>query len=316
MLLDPRIDASDPHVERGIDYILSFAKDDGSIHDNMLPSYNTSICVSALSRARTHPADSALASGVAFLKTVQYHNTHTGGIEAPDFTEPVDPDHPYYGGVGYGKHGRPDLSNLSFFLQAMRDAGVSTEDPAYKRALAFLSRVQMNEATNDMPYAKDSTQGGFIYATVPDAESIDGLAGQSQAGTIEEEHDGNTITRLRCYGSMTYSGFKSLLFADLAPDDPRVLAAWKWIESNYGLEENPGVGDQGYYYFLCALSRALDAYGVDEINGIDWRVDLVNTLEELQQADGSFAIKHDRWMENNPTLVTAYALIALGHAVH
>lgn len=317
MLLDPRIDSSDPAVQHGIEYILSYAKADGSIHDNMLPSYNTAICVSALSYARTQQADSALASGIAFLRTVQYHNEITGGIEAPDFTEPVAIDHPYYGGVGYGKHGRPDLSNLSFFLQAMHDAGVSSEDPAYKRALVFLQRVQMDEDINQMPYADASKQGGFIYATVPDAESVDSIPGQSQAGEFKEiTEDGSSITRLRAYGSMTYSGFKSLLFADLPPNDPRIIAAWSWIESNYSLEENPGMGEQGYYYFLCAMGRALDAYGSTQVGDQDWRVDLVNTLETLQQDDGSFAIKHDRWMEGHPTLITAYALIALQHAMN
>ena len=317
MLLDPRIDPSNPVVDRGLEYILSFAQMDGSIHDGMLPTYNTAICVSALSQARTHRADSALASGIAFLKTVQYHNRNTGGIEAPDFNEPVAEDHPYYGGVGYGKHGRPDLSNLSFFLQAMHDAGVSTEDPAYKRALVFLSRVQMNDETNDMHYADASNQGGFIYATVPNAESIDSIPGQSQAGDmVETSPDGGSITRLRSYGSMTYSGFKSLIYADLSPDDPRITAAWRWIESNYSLEENPGMGDQGYYYFLCAMGRALDSWGADRVGEHDWRADLVDTLEELQQEDGSFAIKHERWMEDNATLITAYALIALQHAIN
>lgn len=317
MLLDPRIDASNVSVKQGLDYILSFAKDDGSIHDGMLPTYNTAICVSALSRARTHQADSALASGISFLRTVQYHNDHTGGIEAPSFNEPVDEGHPYFGGVGYGKHGRPDMSNMSFFLQAMHDAEVSTEDPAFKRALVFLSRVQMNDATNDMPYADSSNQGGFIYATVPNAESIDGRAGQSMAGTIVETHqDGGSITRLRSYGSMTYAGFKSLVYADLSPDDPRIIAAWKWIESNYSLEENPGMGDQGYYYFICVMAKALNAYGVDKVGGRDWRVDLVDTLEELQLPDGSFAVKHERWMENNPDLITAFALTALQYAIN
>ena len=64
------------------------------------------------------------------------------------------------------------------------------------------------------------------------------------------------------------------------------------------------------------MGRALDAYGSTQVGDQDWRVDLVNTLEALQQDDGSFAIKHDRWMEGNPTLITAYALIALQHAMN
>ena len=45
MLLDARIDQHDESVARGIEYILSFAKEDGGIHDGMLQSYNTSICL-------------------------------------------------------------------------------------------------------------------------------------------------------------------------------------------------------------------------------------------------------------------------------
>lgn len=312
LLMDPRYDADDPMVARGIDAILSHVNADGSIHDGMLPSYNTAICLSALSRARTATADSVLRDGVRFLRSVQYHEASTGGAEAPTFTEPVGAEHPYYGGVGYGKHGRPDLSNLGFFLQALHDAGVSSEDPAIKRAQVFLSRVQMLDETNDMGYADGSTQGGFIYATVPNLESVDGRAGQSQAGDIvERTPQGGELTRLRAYGSMTYVGFKSLIYADLDPDDPRVEAALRWMDAHYTLDENPGMGDQGYYYYLSALARALRASGHTEIGGVDWRVDLIGTLGSLQNPDGSFGVRHDRWMESDTTLTAAYALIAL-----
>ena len=316
LLMDPRIDVRDARVRRGIDAILEHQNPDGSIHDGVLPSYNTAICVSALTRAHTGRAADAVRGGVAFLRTVQYHEASTGGAEAPDFNEPVSRDHPYYGGVGYGRHGRPDLSNLGFFLQALHDAGVSAQDPAIERATVFLSRVQMLDETNDMAYADASRQGGFIYATVPDLESVDGRAGQSQAGSFEEQTPGGgSITRLRAYGSMTYVGFKSLIYADLPPDDPRVVAARRWIEDHYTLEENPGMGDQGYYYFVAALGRALGAWGEEEIGGRDWRADLIDALAGLQRDDGSFEVRHERWMESNRELTGAYALIALQHAL-
>lgn len=312
LLMDPRYDAETPMIRRGIDAILSHANDDGSIHDGALPSYNTAICLSALSRAHTPRSAAALRNGVRFIRGVQYHEGSTGGAEAPGFNEPVGYNHPYYGGVGYGKHGRPDLSNLGFFLQALHDAGVSSEDPAIERAKVFLSRVQMLDETNDMAYADGSDQGGFIYATVPNLESVDGRAGQSQAGDIiERAADGGSITRLRAYGSMTYVGFKSLIYADLDPDDPRVAAAMRWVEDHYTLDENPGMGDQGFYYYLSALARALHASGHTEIAGVDWRADLIDTLATLQQPDGSFVVRHERWMESDPTLTAAYALIAL-----
>lgn len=315
MMLDPRYDVHHPTIAAGVRNILSYAKPDGGIHDGALPNYNTAICLSALGDVRLPEAASAVQSGQNYLRSLQYYDNQSGSDEVPTFDEPISKDHPYYGGVGYGKHGRPDLSNLGFFLQALHDTGVSTEDPAVKRAMVFLERVQMVDEINDMPYADGSNQGGFVYATVPNLESVDGLAGQSQAGTTEELDDaGRPIVRLRAYGSMTYVGFKSLVFADLTEGDPRVDAAWRWINEHYTLSENPGMGDQGRYYYYCSLARALDAFGESEVAGTDWRADLVSTLEELQEPDGSFRIFHDRWMESDPVLVTAYALIALQHA--
>lgn len=315
MLLDPRIDARDESVAAGLKNILSYAKPDGGIHDGALQNYNTAICLSALGAARTPDGASAIDAGQKYLKSLQYYQANTPSDEAPSFTEPVGPDHPYFGGVGYGKHGRPDLSNLGFFLQALHDTGVSTEDPAIKRAMVFLERVQMLDETNDMPYADGSDQGGFIYATVPNLESVDGRAGQSQAGMVKETSpDGGSLTRLRAYGSMTYVGFKSLVYADLSAGDPRVEAAWAWINEHYTMDENPGMGDEGRYYYYCSMARALDAFGAPEVGGRDWRADLVTVLAGLQEPDGSFRVLDDRWMESDPVLVTAYALIALQHA--
>jgi squalene-hopene/tetraprenyl-beta-curcumene cyclase len=322
MLKDPRIDARDEVVAQGLAYILSMQQPDGGIYDTILPNYNTSICLSALAAAQTPEATAAMSRGRSFLLGLQYHEGGEWDAEAPDFNEPVSEDHPYYGGVGYGRHGRPDLSNLSFFLQAMHDTGVSAQDPAIQRALVFLSRTQMLDETNDMPYADGSSQGGFIYATVPNRESIDGRVGQSQAGEFEETmDDGTRVSRLRAYGSMTYAGFKSLIYADLERDDPRVVAAERWIREHYTLDENPGLGDDGLYYYYLTMARALDAWGKDELSPvseaepIDWRTDLITTLASLQNEDGSFTIRSSRWMEDNEVLVTAYALLAVQEAL-
>ncbi|MHA7813586.1 MAG: prenyltransferase/squalene oxidase repeat-containing protein [Phycisphaerales bacterium] len=314
-MLDPGVDERHPIVTTGTRYILKHQQPDGGIYKDMLPSYNTAICLSALALVNKPEALDGMLKGRDFLKTLQHHDQNTSNPEDPGFEEEITINHPYYGGVGYGKHGRPDLSNLSFFIQALHDTGVSTNDPAYQRALVFLNRVQMNDAINDMSYADGSDQGGFIYATVPNIESVDGLAGQSQAGTTTETlEDGSEIIRHRAYGSMTYAGFKSLIFANLAPDDPRMVAAWEWIENNYTLEENPGMGMQGYYFYLCTMARALDALGVDEINGRNWREDMIDTLWELQHSVGGFRVVESRWMENNDILIAAYALIAVQHA--
>ena len=44
-----------------------------------------------------------------------------------------------FGGWGYGRKARPDLSNAQFAIEALHDAGLKPGDPAYKAALVFLS---------------------------------------------------------------------------------------------------------------------------------------------------------------------------------
>jgi squalene-hopene/tetraprenyl-beta-curcumene cyclase len=322
MLMDPRLDQNDPTARRGLRYILSMRKPDGTIHDGSLPSYNTAICLSALSHVNTCDAAEAIAAGQSAIRAMQWQAAATP--DSPDSNEPVDQDHPFFGGVGYGHHSRPDLSNLGFALQALHDTGVSSDDPAFQRALTFLARTQMLDRTNDMPYADGSRQGGFIYATSPDGASVDSRPGQSQAGSFEElMPDGSRVSRLRAYGSMTYVGFKSLIYADLDAEDPRVEAALGWIARNWTLDENPGMGAEGQYYYYAALARALDAFGRDTLEvrdadgqtrTIHWRTELIEHLAALQEPDGSFRVLDDRWMENNPVLITAYALIALQSA--
>ena len=51
-------------------------------------------------------------------------------------------------------------------------------------------------------------------------------------------------------------------------------------------------------------------------NERDWANDLIAKMGELQNEDGSFRSIDDRWMENNPVLITAYSLIALQHAIN
>lgn len=343
MLLDPSATTQDDAVARASRYILSSQKPDGGIYDSSLPNYNTSICVTALSRMNTPESKAAMARAVEFLRGLQFSEAsaapqNPASPANPDASMAVTKDHPFYGGVGYGKHGRPDLSNLGWMLEAMHDAGVEGSDAAFQRALVFLQRTQMLEKTHDgtpvnsMPYAQGSTQGGFIYATSVSKDQVG--SGQSQSGqTIEETlDDGTRASRLRCYGSMTYSGFKSYLYADLPRDDARVQAAMGWIRSHYTVQENPGMGKEGMYYYFVVMSRALAAWGEPELmvrageptedpskagdvfKPVRWADDLVNRLADLQQPDGSFKSVNDRWMENDPVLITAYAVLALRYA--
>ncbi len=71
---------------------------------------------------------------------------------------------------------------------------------------------------------------------------------------------GNTADGgLRSYASMTYAGLKSMIFAGLTPDDPRVEAALTFIRKNYSLETNPGMGDAGLFYYYHTFAKSLTA---------------------------------------------------------
>jgi len=324
MLAQPGVDATDTAVNAGIGFLLKYRKPDGGVYDRILPSYNTAICLSALAKARTPEASATIVPARAFLKSLQWSEeaSDSAGLGAGR----VDRSHPFYGGVGYGQSGRPDNSNLSMFLQAMHDTGLNSEDPAYARAVVFLQRTQMLDSVNDMAYADGSAQGGFIYATSPDGKKENLGVGESKAGSIEETmSDGSVASRLRAYGSMTYAGFKGYIYADLKRDDPRVHAAYDWVRRNYTVKENPGVGTDGQYYYYVTFARALRAWGTTTITTLDakgavgetrdWANDLIDQLATMQSDDGSFKSVDDRWMENNPVLITAYAVIALQEAI-
>jgi squalene-hopene/tetraprenyl-beta-curcumene cyclase len=321
MVMSPGIDERDEAVARGVEFMLRYVQPDGGIYDSILAGYNTSICLSAMSHIRRPEAMATVEGAQDFLKSLQWSEESIDHNE----TGRVDEDHPFYGGVGYGSHGRPDMSNLSMMMQGLHDSGLATSDEAYARAVRFLERCQMDDAINDMGYADGSSQGGFIYATSENAEPESIGMGESKAGEIDVLlGDGTVGTRLRVYGSMTYAGFKSYLYADLSRDDRRVRLAYDWIRSNYTFDENPGVGMQGLYYGYVTFAKAMDAYGEQYITTLkpdgspdetrDWANDLIDALSRLQNEDGSFASVHDRWMENNPVLITAYSLIALQHA--
>lgn len=321
MLPHPRIDHNEAHASRGIAYLLSFRQADGGIHDGILSNYNTAISLSALSRVPTPEAAELVEPGQDFLRSLQWSEE---SIDHPE-TGRVDDSHPFFGGVGYGRNGRPDMSNLNLMLQGLHDTGVPADDPAFERAMVFLSRTQMLDSVNDMSYADGSAQGGFIYATGPNGEAIG--VGQSYAedSMIEEVVNGERVMRHTAYGSVTYAGLKSMVYADLDRGDERVTSAYEWIRKNYTLEENPRAGQQGRYYYFLMFARALDAWGEEtivpldaegnELPARDWADDLVETLSGLQNEDGSFRSVHARWMEDNPVLITAYALIALQHAL-
>jgi len=288
--------ANDPMVARALKYLHGQVQTDGGIYakGSRYRNYETCLAILCFSLANQDGRyDKILRRAEGLVKQIQW-----------DGSEGYDETSVSYGGAGYGKHARPDLSNTTFLIDALKSLGRGPDDPAIQNALAFVSRCQNLETEhNNTKFATLNPDGGFYYTIA--------AGGSSQAGNTA---DGG----LRSYGSMTYAGLKSMIYAGVSPDDPRVKAAYQWIKKHYTLVENPGMGGAGLYYYLHTLAKALDAVGkeilIDE-QGISrhWRQELAAALATSQQPDGSWANPNPRWLEGDPQLATGYALLALSY---
>lgn len=299
----PSFGPDHPVVRRALDFVLTFRKADGGIYveDSGMRSYYTSVAVMALSATKGPQYTDTIKQAQAFLIKGQW-----------DEEEGHNAQSVWYGGVGYGKQKRPDLSNTQLMLEALKQSGLPATHPSYRKALTFIARCQMSSHVNDQAFARGADDGGFIYTPVG--------GGESKAGTVIV----NGCPRLRSYGSMTYAGFKSMLYAEVDRDDPRVQQAYEWIRRHYTLDHNPNMPDaqsrEGLYYYYHVFARALAAWGEDRIVDAHgskhvWRDDLRRKLLSTQSADGSWVNQADRWYEGNPYLVTAYAVLALQTAL-
>lgn len=302
---------SDANGSKAIDFLRANAWIDGKFNPDpsgALGNYAGSFIVSGLAAVNSARTREWVTEGVAYLRLNQW-----------DQRQGIAPDRDWFGGAGYGNGRRPDLSNTQVFLDALHDAGIQPTDPAVQKALIFVSRCQNDPEFNRAAWADDGTKdGGMVYTPANGGESMaSAAAGEGRAG---EKLPAGTPRSLRSYGSMTYAGFKSLLYAGLTADDPRVKDALAWIQAHWTFAENPGMGQEGRYYYLHAMSRALAARGektITESNGAthEWRRELIEVIVGLQQPDGSFRNAAERWMESKPELATAYLVLALEEAI-
>ena len=308
-MLDPNRKPGDPvpaEVERATHYLISNAKPDGSITIKARATYNTAIALTGLLLNNKPENEEVMLKARRYLVTRQL-----------DLDEKGKNDNPTDGGIGYGeeKATHADLSNTTFALEALYyaqslladkgDAAKGEPQLNFGAAIDFIQRCQNRPESNKSSWvSKDPKDaGGFIYNPT------------ETRGAKVENPDG-TIS-LRSYGSISYAGLLSFIYAGLDKNDPRVKAVIEWISANYSADENPGLGAQGLYYYYHTLSKALSIAQIDYIKTkdgklIDWRADITQKLLNLQKGDGSWANSEGRWMESDPVLTTSYILMALG----
>jgi hypothetical protein len=287
---------SDPQVAKGLKYLEEYVQESGGIHmpGGRIPTYETCIALVCFKEAnRQRQYDKIIERAEAFIRHNQWDESRQK--EKSDL---------YYGGAGYGGKSRPDLSNTAFLIDALKAAGARADDPAIQKALVFASRCQNLESEhNTTKFAAKVNDGGFYYTCV--------------LGKQDEERE-TAVGGLPSYGSMTYSGLKSMIYAGLTKDDPRVKAVLQWIRKNYDVTSNPGMGSAGLYYYYHTFAKTLDALGVNEIEdakGVkhDWRRELADELARRQKPNGSWVNADGRWMEGDPNLATSFALLSLSY---
>ena len=307
-------DSKDPEILKALakaeKYLLTFVQQDGSIWqpgEHGYPNYTTSVSTVAFYVLDRNKHKKTVLKARNFIKSSQFDAT-TG-------PSPVEE-----GGIGYGStKTKSDLSNTQLALEALYitrdvedDAVTAEEKEATKKcwdnAKKFLNRCQALPTSNDLDWADTAPQadrGGFIYS--PDRTKVKGEG-------------------LRVYGSMTYAGLKSMIYAGILEDDklikedPRVTSAIEWAGRNYTLDENPGVGPQGHFYYIHTFTKALHAYGEDTITDANgnkryWRKDVLDKLLSIQKGDGHWVNENGRWMENMPEMVTAFSLMSMSYAI-
>ena len=291
---------------RAYDYLTSLVKPDGTIHAGRLINYNTACSLMAFSVIENDRYQSIIRKARASIANSQIDLGEKGKL-----------DDPHDGGVGYNsKYDHSDMNNTLMAVEAMRmsemalrDSEKSANRPVvdldWKALEHFLASCQNLPQRSNNPNLSKNIQdrGGFIYHP-----------GESKAGEVVDEKSKRVA--LRSYGSISYAGMMSFAYARVEKDDDRVRAVIDWLGSNYTLDENPGMGQEGLYYYYHLMAKALSAQKVEFLkredgNMVQWRRDLAKRLISLQKKDGSWQNPTKRWMEGNPVLTTSYVLVAL-----
>jgi squalene-hopene/tetraprenyl-beta-curcumene cyclase len=290
-------------VKKAVDFILSCVQTNGGIYRDVpgrkgggLSNYNTAICMTALHALGDPKLTPVVQNARRFIAGAQ----HFG-------------DDVYSGGFGYDRDTQrayTDLLNTYYTIQAMRmtegveDLRPKTEkrvDIDWKETVKFIERMQ------NKPEAGADAAGGFYYNPT-----------DPKAGTSTNK---SGVVVFRSYGSITYAGLLALIYANVSRDDVRVRSAFDWAAKHWSLDENPGMGQQGLYFFYDVLTRSLATYGQDMVplkDGtlLNWREAVARKVVSLQKIDsatgqGYWQNETGRYWENDPVLVTGYSLLAL-----
>ena len=189
----------------------------------------------------------------------------------------------------------------------IEDSRPKGEPKAVINAKAATTFIDSNQNTD--PTVALADLGGFHYR--PD---------ESPSGSLTNKAG---VVYFRSYGSITYAGTLSLLYSDVDKKDPRVRSALDWASRHWTLDENPGMGQEGKYFFYNVMSKCMNATGQDFVqlknskSLLNWREAVLKKLissQKIHKGTGYWVNEEGRWAENDPVLTTAYSVLTLEQA--
>ena len=217
---------------------------DGGIYVPESGHKNYETCIAMLAFAAANGDGrygTLLKKGDAFLKGLQW-----------DESNGTAKDNVVYGGAGYGgeQAARPLEHRLSASRPCERPAPAPTIE-AMKKALVFVSRCQNLESEfNDRALAARSTTAASSTPSPTAAQSMAGKTRRRRPALLRlhdlrrtQEHD---------------------LRRPQARRPPR-QGGRRVHQQHYSLDENPGMGEAGLYYYYHTFAKALAALGQDTI---------------------------------------------------
>ncbi len=296
-------------VGRGLAYLMGRRQEDGAFAeaDENFVNYCTAMTLMALAEIDPKKYGEEIRGAARYI-----------AASVRDTADAIDD----FGGVRYyPENGRvADLNNTVYAAAALRRAealGIPTDPKVYRAIETFASRVQNLEKTNDVLArvkrgVRDEDRGGFCYhvqETKANAGKPVSLPGGARA--------------FSSYGAMTCAGILAYHHAGVPPEDPRIAAAWEWLERHYTLETHPGFapgddparGQEGLYYYYHVLARACRVHGRHVVRTPAgerrWGEDLARRVLAAQSPDGSWVNASPRWFEGARPMTTALAIAVL-----